>query len=45
MRRPLYYYKKNKEISGSGVEIVMWGFVLMLAGIPFYIYNHHKNNQ
>ncbi|SFC90355.1 APC family permease [Clostridium uliginosum] len=31
-------------IYGSGAEIVMWGFILMLIGIPFYIYNHHKNN-
>lgn len=30
-------------IYGSGAEIVMWGFILMLLGIPFYIYNHHKN--
>ena len=32
-------------IYGSGAETVMWGFILMLAGIPFYIYNHHKNNH
>lgn len=32
-------------IYGSGAETVMWGFILMLAGIPFYIYNHHKNNN
>ena len=30
-------------IYGSGAEIVMWGFILMLIGIPFYIYNYHKN--
>ncbi|MBE6052509.1 MAG: amino acid permease [Clostridium sartagoforme] len=30
-------------IYGSGAEIVMWGFILMLVGIPFYIYNYHKN--
>ena len=30
-------------IYGSGSEIVMWGFILMLIGIPFYIYNYHKN--
>ena len=30
-------------IYGSGAETVMWGFILMLLGIPFYIYNHHKN--
>ncbi len=30
-------------IYGSGAEIVMWGFILMLLGVPFYIYNHHKN--
>lgn len=30
-------------IYGSGAETVMWGFILMLIGIPFYIYNYHKN--
>lgn len=30
-------------IYGSGSEIVMWGFIMMLSGIPFYIYNYHKN--
>ncbi|KMT23209.1 APC family permease [Clostridium cylindrosporum] len=30
-------------IYGSGAEIVMWGFILMLVGIPFYVYNYHKN--
>ena len=30
-------------IYGSGAETVMWGFILMLLGIPIYIYNHHKN--
>lgn len=30
-------------IYGSGAETVMWGFILMLMGIPIYIYNHHKN--
>ena len=30
-------------IYGSGAEIVMWGFILMLLGVPFYIYNYHKN--
>lgn len=29
-------------IYGSGAETVMWGFILMLLGIPFYIYNYHK---
>lgn len=32
-------------IYGSGAETVMWGFILMLIGIPFYIYNYHKNRQ
>lgn len=32
-------------IYGSGAETVMWGFILMLIGIPFYIYNHHKNKR
>ena len=30
-------------IYGSGAEIAMWGFILMLLGIPFYIYNYHRN--
>ena len=30
-------------IYGSGADTVMWGFILMLIGIPVYIYNHHKN--
>lgn len=30
-------------IYGSGAETVMWGFILMLIGIPIYVYNHHKN--
>jgi len=30
-------------IYGSGAETVMWGFILMLLGIPFYVYNYHKN--
>ena len=32
-------------IYGSGAETVMWGFILMLIGIPFYIYNYHKNSD
>ena len=31
-------------IYGSGAETVMWGFILMLLGIPVYIYSHYKNN-
>ena len=30
-------------IYGSGAETGMWGFILMLIGIPVYIYNYHKN--
>lgn len=30
-------------IYGSGAETVMWGFIMMLLGVPFYIYNYHKN--
>lgn len=30
-------------IYGSGAETVMWGFILLLLGVPFYIYNYHKN--
>lgn len=29
-------------IYGSGAETVMWGFILMLIGIPFYIYSYYK---
>lgn len=32
-------------IYGSGAETVMWGFILMLVGIPFYIFNYHKNRK
>lgn len=32
-------------IYGSGADTVMWGFILMLIGIPVYIYNHHKNRE
>ena len=32
-------------IYGSGAETVMWGFILVLIAIPFYIYNYHKNIQ
>lgn len=32
-------------IYGSGADTVMWGFILMLIGIPIYIYNHHKNRE
>ncbi|MGL5649654.1 MAG: APC family permease [Clostridium sp.] len=30
-------------IYGSGAEIVMWGFILLLLGIPFYIYNYYRS--
>ncbi|MEF9951009.1 MAG: amino acid permease [Clostridium sp.] len=32
-------------IYGSGSDVVMWGFILMLIGIPFYIYNYHVNSS
>lgn len=32
-------------IYGSGAEIVMYGFLLMLAGIPFYLYMTIKNSE
>lgn len=32
-------------IYGSGAETVMYGFLLMLAGIPFYIYMSLKNKE
>ncbi len=32
-------------IYGSGAEVVMYGFLFMLAGIPFYIYVKFQNNQ
>ena len=28
---------------GTGAESVMWGFLLIMVGIPFYIYNKLKN--
>ncbi|MGL4873351.1 MAG: amino acid permease, partial [Clostridium sp.] len=30
-------------IYGSGAEIVMWGFILLLLGVPFYIYNYYRS--
>lgn len=30
-------------IYGSGAEAVMLGFIMMLLGVPFYIYNYHSN--
>ncbi len=32
-------------IAGAGEEIVYWGFLLMLAGIPFYIWITRKQND
>ncbi|AOR23848.1 APC family permease [Clostridium taeniosporum] len=32
-------------IYGSGAETAMWGFILMLIGIPFYIYNYYNSKQ
>lgn len=32
-------------IIGSGQEIVYWGFVLLMAGIPFYVWMIWKNNK
>jgi amino acid transporter len=32
-------------IYGSGAETVMYGFLLMLAGIPFYVYMTFKNKE
>lgn len=32
-------------IYGSGAETVMYGFLLMLAGVPFYIYMTLKNKE
>lgn len=31
-------------IYGTGQEVVMYGFILMLAGMPFYIYMKLQNN-
>jgi len=31
-------------IIGSGQEIVYWGFVLLMAGIPFYVWIIWKKN-
>ena len=32
-------------IYGTGAEVVMYGFILMLAGIPFYLYMMLQNNK
>jgi amino acid transporter len=32
-------------IYGSGADTVMWGFIMMLSGIPFYIYSVLKNKE
>ena len=31
-------------IAGAGTEVVYWGFLLAIAGVPFYIYFKLKNN-
>ena len=31
-------------VSGSGMEAVYWGFILLLAGIPLYIYIRYRAN-
>ncbi len=31
-------------VIGSGEEIVYWGFILLMAGLPFYAWNQIKNN-
>lgn len=32
-------------IYGSGAETVMYGFIMLMCGIPFYIYMKYKNNS
>jgi APA family basic amino acid/polyamine antiporter len=32
-------------IYGTGAQVVMYGFILMLAGIPFYVYMMLQNNK
>jgi basic amino acid/polyamine antiporter, APA family len=32
-------------IYGTGAETVLWGFMLMLIGMPFYVYNKLKNQN
>jgi len=32
-------------IMGSGQEIVYWGFILLMAGIPFYVLEISKKNR
>jgi basic amino acid/polyamine antiporter, APA family len=32
-------------IAGSGKEIVYWGFLLLMAGLPFYLLNFWKNKS
>jgi APA family basic amino acid/polyamine antiporter len=31
-------------VVGSGQESVYWGFILLMAGIPFYVWIKYKNN-
>jgi APA family basic amino acid/polyamine antiporter len=28
---------------GSGQEIVYWGFLMLMMGVPFYVYMVYKN--
>jgi len=28
---------------GSGQEIVYWGFIMLMLGVPFYVYMVYKN--
>lgn len=32
-------------IAGSGQEIVYWGFILLMTGLPFYLLNFWKNKS
>jgi len=32
-------------IAGAGEDIVYWGFLLLMAGIPFYVWITRKNNN
>lgn len=32
-------------VYGSGAEAVMYGFLLLLSGVPFYVYMKHRNGE
>jgi APA family basic amino acid/polyamine antiporter len=32
-------------VIGAGQEVVYWGFVLLMAGVPFYVWIQWKNKK